>query len=110
MKNEFAAAVRSSFQDRTIEKFWWYLAFETHREKVEESGGSVLFMGAAILEGATWGDVISTAFHKIAPDGSTTRGQPVKIPADKLPGAKYRNRLLSKTEVAEIWPDLLRDE
>lgn len=30
-QQDFAAEVKATFQDRTIEKFWWYLAFETDK-------------------------------------------------------------------------------
>jgi hypothetical protein len=30
-KQTFAAEVKATFQDRTIEKFWWYIAFETEK-------------------------------------------------------------------------------
>jgi hypothetical protein len=37
-KQDFAAEVKATLQDRRIEKFWWYIAFETERNVVLEKG------------------------------------------------------------------------
>jgi hypothetical protein len=106
-KREFAAEVKATFQDRTVEKFWWYLAFETDRD-VAKKGGPVVFMGAAILEAPTLFEAIREAYkRRITPQDSETRNQPVRIPEGKLPGPQYRNRLLTKDEVEQIWPEVV---
>jgi hypothetical protein len=104
-KKDFAAEVKATFQDRSIDKFWWYIAFETDKN-VAKKGGPILFMGAAIVEAPTMFDAISEAFRGIAPRDSSTRNQPVQIPDDKLPAAEYRNRLLTKEEVQQIFPEV----
>ena len=72
-KQEFAAEVRATFQDRTIEKFWWYIAFETEKN-VAKKGGPIVFMGAAIVEAPTLFDAVSEAYRRrIAPEDSSTR-------------------------------------
>ena len=106
-KREFAAEVRATFQDRTVEKFWWYLAFETEK-KVAKKGGPIVFMGAAIVEAPTYFDAVSEVYRRrIAPEESSTRNMPVQIPEGKLPLAEYRNRLLTKEEVQQIWPEVV---
>lgn len=105
-KHDFAAEVKATFQDRTVEKFWWYIAFETERN-VAKKGGPIFFMGAAIVEAPTLFDAISEAYRGIAPKDSSTRNRPVQIPDDKLPPAEYRNRLLTKEEVQQIWPEVV---
>ena len=35
-KREFAAEVKATFQDRMVEKFWWYLAFETEKKVAQK--------------------------------------------------------------------------
>ena len=106
-KQDFAAEVKATFQDRTVEKFWWYIAFETEKNVVKK-GGPIVFMGAAIVEAPTFFDAVSEAYRKrIAPENSSTRSQPVQIPDDRLPLADYRNRLLTKEEVQQIWPEIV---
>jgi hypothetical protein len=106
-KQDFASEVKATFEDRTIEKFWWYVAFETDKN-VAQKGGPIVFMGAAIVEAPTLYDTVREAYSKgIAPEKSSIRNQPVQIPEDKLPSAEHRNRLLTKEEVQQMWPDLV---
>jgi hypothetical protein len=106
-KQDFAKEVKATFQDRTIEKFWWYIAFETEKN-VAKKGGPIVFMGAAIIEAPTLFDAISEVYRRgIAPGDSSTRNQPVQIPEGNLPAAEYRNRLLRKEEVQQIWPEVV---
>jgi hypothetical protein len=105
-KQNFAAEVKATFQDRTMEKFWWYIAFETDRD-VAKKGGPIVFMGAAILEAPTMFEVIREAYKRqIAPQDSETRNQPVQIPEGELPALEYRNRLLTKEDVQQILPEV----
>lgn len=105
-KQDFAAEVKATFQDRTIETFWWYIAFETDRD-VAKTGGPIVFTGAAILEAPTMFEAIREAYKRqIAPQDSETRNQPVQIPEDELPPLEYRNRLLTKADVQQIWPEV----
>ena len=107
-KQNFAAEVKATFQDRTIEKFWWYIAFETDRD-VAKKGGPIVFTGAAILEAPTMFEAIREAYKRqIAPQDSETRNQPVQVPESKLPVAEYRNRLLTLEEVQTMWPETKR--
>jgi hypothetical protein len=107
-KQEFAAEVKATFQDRTVEKFWWYIAFETEKN-VAKKGGPIVFMGAAIIEAPTKYDTVSEAYRRgIAPEKSSIRNQPLQIPEDKLPPEEYRNRLLTLEEVQTMWPETKR--
>ena len=105
-KQDFAVEVKTTFQDRTIGKFWWYIAFETDRD-IAKKGGPIAFMGATILEAPTMFEAVREAYKRqIVPQDSETRREPVQIPDDKVPAAEYRNRLLTKEEVQQIWPEL----
>lgn len=65
-------------------------------------------MGAAIVEAPTLFDAVSEAYRRrIAPEDSSTRNMPVQIPEGKLPVAEYRNRLLTREEVQQIWQEVV---
>ena len=107
-KQDFAKEVKATFQNTTIKKFWWYIAFETEKN-VAKKDGSIVFMGAASVEAPTFFDAVSEAYRKgIAPENSSIRNQPVQIPEDKLPSAEYRNRPLTLEEVQTMWPETKR--
>lgn len=102
----FIQQIRESFGEREQETHWYYIAFQTDRDKARKTG-KISFLGAAVLQSISEYDVVRDAhMRKIAPEDSETRDRPLEIPADKLPAEEYRNRLLSREEIEKLWPEV----
>src|SRR6185312_13678952 len=76
------------------QKGWYFMTFMEHGEH----------LGAAIVEAYGPVDALLTASDKNADPG---RGRVVMttVAAEHLPAESYRNRLLTKAEVASFWPE-----
>jgi hypothetical protein len=73
---------------------WWYLSY----------AGEEGFRGGVIIEARGFtGAAIRSNILKASPGGEVMG---LKIPPDKVPAEPYRNRLLSPSELNEIWGDM----
>ena len=77
---------------------WWYLSFVDSNH----------FLGGVIIwaRGMVMAHMAATALE-LNPGGEMLA---VEIPRDKVPPARYANRLLTKEQIQEFWPDAMRLE
>ena len=82
------------------QKKWFYVSLV-----FKDSGR---FQGAVIVESEDPIQAIAAAyavcFHDLMDPFIAKRA--IEIPAEKLPGEEYRNRLLAREEIEEIWPGI----
>jgi hypothetical protein len=97
------AAVRTQpGQDEIKLTGWFYLSFAGPIDGDERD----VFRGGVIVPGhEIIGATCTAHMLKINPGGQVI-GMP--IPEGFLPDEKYRERLLSKTDIQEFWPDAAR--
>ena len=80
-----------------IQPVWWYLSF---------AGGDEGWRGGVIVLAHGFATALLEANRlKINPHGEVS-GHP--IPGDKAPALKFRNRLLTKAELEELWGPMVR--
>jgi hypothetical protein len=118
-ENDFATKLKATFQDREVERSWYYLAFESRRNEASRSS-HVRFEGAIIVQAIDEHSVVDVLFDlsdfRTSFEASrlqflmrigVLRGGAIRIPDDKLPLEQYRNRVLTKEEVQKIWSEIL---
>lgn len=74
-----------------MNKTWWYLSFADEK-----------FKGACIVEATDLIDAVKEAHRLRVNPGGEVLGHP--IPENAIYDSKYRNRLLSKTDLQEMLP------
>ena len=75
---------------------WFYLSF----------ANDDAFLGACLVRGRSIEEAVREADRlKINPGGEALGGP---VPVGGLPDEKFRERLLSKTELGAVFPDLMR--
>lgn len=79
-------------EERAEPEQWFYLSFAD-----EEFNGAVIIRAHGIADAT-----MKTHVLGINPGGQVIS---VPIPTKKLPAETYRNRLLSKADIVEFWPD-----
>lgn len=77
---------------------WWYLSFV--------GGDAGTFIGGCFVEADDVGSALTLSHLLGCNPGGEVMGAPV--PEGFLPDDSFRNRLLTKAEIASFWPDAKR--
>ena len=103
---KFEQEIRSSLAGKPPEPLVWvYCTFVTKGPGGSwSSPGGGEFMGAAVVEAPSRFKVVDVVFDRELIPKGTKVGMSIDVPADKLPSEQFRNRLLSRQEVEEMWP------
>lgn len=101
----FEQEIRKSLAGRKEPLVWVYVTFVSKGPDNSWSGsGGGDFMGAVLVEAPNRVGVVDVLFNRhLIPEGAKV-GTTIDVPADKVPAEKFRDRLLTRDEVMELWP------